>query len=210
MLLARIEISNVGPTQRRNGINEVKGKKGRITKMVAEIEKSNIADTLAGRSEAELREIATRCQFLLGNVANTTDGDSATKPAKAGSKDDQEALQTAWDAFCQALQASEGSKPLPLSLTLRSRYGGQFRKVAKAIDRLIREDFRCKLPVERVKVARLLVGLAASEMEKQGLTVSIKTLCDRLKNPNAVIDRAFPGYRASGLLPMIVKRKNVK
>src|SRR4051794_107908 len=95
----------------------------------------------------------------------------------------------------------------PLSVLLRNRrMGNVLRQALSAVQELVRDEFKAKGRAEKVKVIRLLVRLTAMELAKRDALNPLR-LCLRLRECERTVDRHFPGYRVSGLLPLLVQQR---
>jgi hypothetical protein len=163
---------------------------------------AEIMDVLATKTPDELREIAARTAYLLDPTARQTAAPAAAPRKVVGEEDP--ILKLLWQHLEPVLRRATGEDVPPLRVILGKRVmGAALRDSAVVIQRLLKEAFKAKQPAEKNKVMRLIVGLTAQDLAERGKLHPIR-LCQRLRYAERTLDRHFPGYRESNLLPMVL------
>jgi hypothetical protein len=160
-----------------------------------------VIERLPQMSEDELRDLATRVSYLLDPAAKIT----TVKPSSRRHRKPDENLQLLWDEMKYVLDKACGTMP-PLPVFMRQRQmAGTMRAASEAIVRMVQDVFKTNHRAERVKVVRLIVGLTADDLDRRGSLTPLR-LAQRLRRAEQTLDRHFPGYRQSGMLPMVLKQ----
>jgi hypothetical protein len=155
-----------------------------------------VMEALSKLSPEDLREIQNRASFLL----DPTSAPASPRQPKPLDKD----IQQAYAVMKEVLEKCGESVP-PVRVLLRDRrVGPALRSAAEVLGALLR-DFKATHPAERFKVLRLVVGLSAQDLNARNVLTTLR-LAQRLRYADRTVDRHFPGYRASGLLPMILSK----
>lgn len=155
-----------------------------------------VIDALSKLKPEELREIHTRASFLLDPTAAV----AAPRQQKPIDRD----LQHAYAVIKEVLEKYGETVP-PVRVLLKSRrIGPALRSAAEVLGALLR-DFKADRDAERFKVLRLIVGLSARDLNERSVLTTLR-LAQRLRYADRTVERHFPGYRAAGLLPIILSR----
>lgn len=160
----------------------------------------NIIDGLADLPPERLREVYARAQFLLNPAGVEADSDG---PRDGIATADQRLVAAEMEL---ALAGKLGTHKLPVSFLLRGKNGPVFRRGVKALMGFIRSDFGDLKPVDVTRVVRVILGCMVRDMARSNRTVCARTLLYSLGRAVETVDRNFPGYRAAGFLPFVVKR----
>lgn len=160
-----------------------------------------LLSTLATLTPADLREAQARINVLLG--AGSASDVAVKHPGPA------EALLH--DAMAATL-AEHGCKRVPpLNVVLKFPHAGEFRKAAAAVAEFTDLYLSPRTRLDKAKAAGLLAVFAARSITAGAAysrrPLSHRTLCQALARCEEVVDNAFPGYKAAGLLPMLLKRQ---
>lgn len=157
-----------------------------------------VMDELATMDPDQLRQLVTRASYLLDPTG--TAPAVASAPSKRRVRNPDEGLL--WTE-CERVLSKAGKVP-PLSVVRRMPQGAAaLREAVQAVFETVQHDFKTEHRAERIKVVRLLVGLTAQDLAERGKLVPLRLL-QRLRYCERTVDRHFPGYRASGLLHIVL------
>jgi hypothetical protein len=156
---------------------------------------SDVLQTLAQLSPDELRNVQARVGFLLG-----ADSPAALEP----SDEDQ-----VHEAIAVVLRKCGVLNTPPLGVIRRQRHYKQFVEGAGELLRFTEEQVRPGSRMERVKALRILVRMIANWLRDAGRPLSHMTISRSLKRVADISDQRFPGYVASGLMPVILRAPKV-
>jgi len=93
----------------------------------------------------------------------------------------------------------------PYSLLKKQSWFSTFKAGAEHLDAFINQYFQVQRRAERYKLYLRVGDLLITDMVERGVPVSPRALATSLTRTSQVIDLAFPGYRESGLLNVIIK-----
>lgn len=91
------------------------------------------------------------------------------------------------------------------------RFGGStaykdFQTHAPGAVLFIKNTFRQQHKIALMAVMKFLIGLLIHDLKKKFLPVTLGMVCRNLNRLPMVFDDAFPNYRESGLVPMLMKQ----
>ncbi len=81
-----------------------------------------------------------------------------------------------------------------------------FQKNSPGAVLFINQTFKCKNRTSSIAVMRMLIGLLIDYQKARGIPATLGTVCRNLPTIPMVFDEAFPDYRKSGLIPMLMKQ----
>lgn len=151
-----------------------------------------ITAALPSLSPDELRRVLALTNALL-----------RAEPAKQA----EDAPAFAHDILSDFLR-DEGVRVPPFFLFRKSREWGTtgFAEGSATLMAFIEDAFQARTSAERRAAAFLCVGTIRDALEDQKLPVRFRTLAQRLRDVGAYVDLAYPGYRRSGMLRMLLER----
>lgn len=153
------------------------------------IEFEKVIAALPTLSEPQLRELRLRLDHLLGPGPSDL--------AQAGKHDRD------YHRLADAIVEATGRRKHLLGPA------NKMRQASQGIASLVEEVWGPGLKeAEKIKATRLLVRLASSHLSpsgnQEGRPIGLAALLGTLLNASDLIDRAFPGYRESGLLGKVL------
>ena len=137
----------------------------------------------------------------LATVVNSLLGQSATPAAS-------QRLFDVYEIACRVIHAKSGRKPPPLSVISGARgWLDRFKLGVHCLETMA-DTAQPKTKTERAAVTAQLIELclAAPAPSGETPTPSAMLLAARLPRLEYYIDRQFPGYVASGMLGLLLKR----
>lgn len=143
-------------------------------------------EDLASLSQTQLRELVTRASALLDRPQD----DSATG-----------LVHDALDGIFR----KRGEKLPPMSVIKKLPHYGSFRDGSTALLEYIDTYLKPSTRVERLKAVNVLLAMLIRWLERREIPISHRAVSQSLSRVASIVDKQFPGYRQSGLLPMIVK-----
>jgi hypothetical protein len=168
---------------------------------------NNPADVLAALATlppAELKQAQARIDVLLNGSSGSSalQAGQGTKPAN--STKIAEDLRLVYDELAAVVQKRTGHKAPPIAVFMRGRWGNQFRSGAEAVLEYADQHLKPEGRRERIGAARLLLGVIARQLHRQGRPVTPGYMAIQMGRIGAVVNDAFPGYLAAGLLPVVL------
>lgn len=149
--------------------------------------------SIATLPPAKLKEAKARLALL----SSTTDA-----PA------DNSNAQIVYSELSQAISRSTGVSPAPYAAIARTRYGASLREGAETIVRFAETHLKPKGRAGMIQAVRILVGLIVRQVQREAkVRLAAGPICLQLKRVGEIVEQAFPGYIACGLLPMILNRR---
>lgn len=152
-----------------------------------------VFDALGSMSPEELRKVRARVAFLLDGVDDAGSADSGAE-------------REVYDAIRAALEARGASFASFAAFTKTAGYK-TFRQEAPRIVDYVKKNFKVSRKNERVRVLFLLSELLLAWFDEARLVPGPRTICQQIGKIPVIVERAFPGYRESGLLPIVAKIK---
>lgn len=146
----------------------------------------DLMEKLADLSEDQLRELRARADHLLGPKA-------------------EELPESEVDLLHSAIQSVIRACP-PLGSARKTRVWSTFLKHAPGVIAYGKE-FQPQNRAELKRAFMLCVKTLATYLREVGTPIHYATIVRNLPKIEAVMDRAFPDYRAAGLLPMVFRMK---
>lgn len=70
----------------------------------------------------------------------------------------------------------------------------------------IDQTFKSKNRTQTIAIMRMLIDLLLVDLKKRNIPLTVGTVCRNLHLLPMVFDDAFPDYRKSGLIPMLMKQ----
>ncbi len=155
---------------------------------------SQLLASLSKLSQTELAQAQVRIANLLD--ASQTDA-----------REDSD-LELVHDQLNAVLRAEAGAvRDVPLIVVSKQRHASSFKKGSAVLIIYAQRYFKPKNRADLVGVVRLLLGVLARYIVRQGkYPLTHASLSYKLEKVGAIVDLEFPGYRASGMLPFILKR----
>lgn len=154
-----------------------------------------ILDNLGQLTPAQLREVQARTTALLG-------GTQARQEAPTGDRD-----EVRLHAALEALGGVQGLRKVPpLGVLRKGPLGRSFREGSQTIAAYILDVWGKQRELKKRKLTDLLLGILLDWILSGPAPVSLKALVENLHQVPALMDEAFPGYKASGLLPLVLER----
>lgn len=141
---------------------------------------------LSSLSREQIREIRARADFMLG-AEESTDGCA--------------------EVYAALVEAAGPACP-PLHAARRSKHWPAFSRSAPALLAFAAE-FKPRNRAERRAALMICVEVFSDWLAERRIPVYWSTLASGLDKVPGLVDRAFPGYRASGMLPAILRSRRV-
>jgi len=154
-----------------------------------------IENGLAELSTEELRRVRARIDFL-------TRGTSSSALPSASSREEE----LVWDHLRHVVGRCRGKKLPPLSVYRRANPSFEFTERVEALMSFIRTFCKPATTTEEGQFVFLFLRVLSRDLQRRGLPVGPKTLVQSFDRIGDVVDIGFPGYRESGLLPMLVRK----
>jgi len=164
------------------------------------VETPNILESLGTLTPAQQREAHARLSFLLNPTgkANTDD----VEPRKHDDEDEQMVLSE----LHGILAAAGDTRKIPLSVLLKINTTGQaFKRGVKVLCIFVRQNFKPAKKVDKLKAIRILLRCIAKDLNQRSVPICPKTVSQAMERIANVVDRQFPSYMESGLLPAVLK-----
>ena len=155
----------------------------------------DVLEQLSSLTSDQLREVASRASLLL----------SAQTPSVAKQTGDEELVFS----VVSDLFKDRGLSEAPFRVIAKQSYFPKYRESVASLGKYIDRFIKPKTRVERRKVVLILVRMLIRWMTEASVPVSYKTVALNLSKVPDLVDRQFPGYRQSGLLPILVKQTRV-
>lgn len=150
-----------------------------------------LLERLAGKNPDELRAARAAIDTLLG-----TSSGSRRVLIELGDA-------VLLDVFSDALKARGIDCPPPV-VAAKLPHAKSLRGGCEVVKTFVDDVFNPRSRGARVKSYRILVDLVLAHLDRIGVPVSHSTLSKQLGKAPALVERAFPGYRAAGLLPAVL------
>lgn len=144
-----------------------------------------IISQLAELSPKELKELAARANFLLGTDDSPEDEDLVHR----------QIVQVLRD---YGVLSTPPLKKLP--------HYSQFKKGVVDLLEYVEAYFAPKKKIDKIKVVMILVKMLARQIKREEIPVSHRTISQALNRVGSIVELQFPGYRESGLLPMLIAK----
>lgn len=144
-------------------------------------------------SPAELRDLAARATFL----AST-----------GGSSTADEALPLVFSQVQQILKDAGVETP-PLKVVKAQGYYKALLEGSDTLIQYINANLHPESRGEKIKGVQVLLRMLVRWLENCGIPVSVGTVARNLSKVPSLVEKEFPGYRESGLLPIILKRYRI-
>jgi hypothetical protein len=90
----------------------------------------------------------------------------------------------------------------------KTTQGRNFKEECAFTEDFIEAQFGKLQRHERIHIYRIFARLIIDDVEKMGLPLKINIICSQLKNLQALLDRAFPGYMQANLLCFLLLSKS--
>lgn len=148
---------------------------------------SDLAADLPSMSQDQLREIVARATALL-------------KPADRNRTDEQDL----YSALTTEL-TSQGISLPHYAIAMKSPAGPTFLRGASVVSSFVAEHIEPTTKAHRILAYRRFMKMLARWMVTCGIPVTLKNVAQNLDKVPAIVQRQFPGYLESGLLPMVLR-----
>jgi len=102
--------------------------------------------------------------------------------------------------------AKYGRRWPPMEVVSKSPRFGRFARGAKTLAEFVAEHFGGERRASKSGATRSIVQLIVEQRAAKGWSLSVAGVGDGMADVEESVDRAFPGYIASGLLTCIVTR----
>jgi hypothetical protein len=146
-----------------------------------------LIEELSQLSEKELKEVQKLSSLLLqGDGTSTREGK------------DEEMVH---DAIC-----SELSERIPYRILPRASHYKEFKAKASELAEWVRENLEPKTKLERKKGLSILIRILCRWLRDCNVPLSHRALTRNLQKVPGLVDREFPGYLESGLLPIVLSK----
>src|SRR5574337_2007760 len=142
-------------------------------------------------SQPELREVAARAAALCAGPA----------PARNGKADTARVL---YDAVAALFAARRGTRLAPYDAFVRGKGGAALRKHADDLRTYIKAHLRPRGRLDEDNTLAMLLGLLYNILVAEGRPLTPNVFCAHLGRVPEVVEAQFPGYLASGLLPVVL------
>lgn len=119
------------------------------------------------------------------------------QPTEAPDKD----VQLLYDAILTTINST-----LPWAKFEGSSAYKDFQTHALGAILFITKTFNSSTRTTTFSVMRLMIGLLGNDLHKMGIHPTLGSVCRNLNRLPMVFDDAFPNYRESGLVPMLMKQ----
>lgn len=149
-------------------------------------------DSLPKLSAQDLRALHDRCAVLLA---------LSPTPAKSIAPDDFG--QNLYDALCDELNKRTQTKCPPYHIFLRSGSGKRYEQAALLTAAAHRQWYRTVSAAQLISVCRMYAELMLDYLAASSLPAIWPTITWAVSNLPVIVDTAYPGYAASGLLDMV-------
>lgn len=129
------------------------------------------------------------------------------EPEEAGGPQDKRRASDADDVFGAVVAVGRKYECAfaPLGIAKRDRQWPAFREGAGALRRYVDVAFARKTHIERLRVYEFVLDLLYHWMLGAGVPFTVRGVAGNVGKVPWLVDRHFPGYRASGLLGMVVE-----
>ena len=152
---------------------------------------AKISAALTELSPSELRKLKSECEGLLNAQGVEAQGADLT-----------DAQHIHW-LFTDKLKA-EGKPCLPFFALTKAAHYSTFIDGVKMFYNFVDHFLKPANKTEREKAVQVLPRMLARRLERDGVPVSHSSLSSALQRVSSIVDDQFPGYRESGLLPMLI------
>lgn len=157
---------------------------------------TEIMEALPDLSPQELEEVRKRTSALL----------ELQRSAGSSENDDAQNLHRQMQDTLERWGIPES---LPYGAAKRTSHWKQFTEGAEAFMGFVREHIKPRRRAEEARAVYVLLDMHCRRLREQGIPLSHRTLSQALKRTPQVVDDQFPGYLRSGLLPAIIRKKDV-
>lgn len=137
---------------------------------------------------------------MLQSIASTQTLTAAVEDAKPATGSDL--ADDLLAAICAEVMRASGERANPHQLRRTPQFRS-FREKAEALEPFVRDNTSDR--TERRALLSVAVRLLYDTIVTEGLAASARTLMLHVHRAPAVLDRAFPGYAASGWLIKVIK-----
>lgn len=163
---------------------------------------SALLEKLHTLTPAELRELQGRAAVLLGQ-AGTSEAAVEGEPSLAD-------LELVHAKIVEALTAFGETRKPPFAMLRNARHYASFLQGVPIVTAYVAEALRPKNRAERAKAIGLVIRVIARRIARGGrVPVCHRTISEDLSRCSDILQTAFPGYMASGLLPVLLQRQEV-
>lgn len=132
------------------------------------------------------------------------DGATATATVEDSKKLDTDA-QVVWDVLSAELHAMGIHCP-PLGVFKRTRDYSTFLKAVPVVAAFVRQGFRVKTRASFRRAVRIGVRVVIRTVGKYDrVTLCLRSVVGNLQRMDGMVEHQFPGYRESGLLPILLR-----
>lgn len=140
----------------------------------------------------KLREVTARIALLSGKAQELS-------PSSSGD------VALVYAELVLQINRRTGQKCPPLNAILKTRYGDPIKEGSALLIQYAKENLRPKGRGGMIQAIRLLVNLILRQVQKEGkVRLSVGPVSYQLKRIGEIVDQQFPGYLASGLLPIVL------
>lgn len=144
----------------------------------------------------QLAQVHARTSVLLGSSAEST---------PTGKRDAE--VELVHEAINEALKEHGEIRGMPLTVLRKQKHVTLFKSNAAMLLEYIDRYFKPANKTDRLRAVKLLVGMVGRRLLARGRPVSHQTISQGIGKVNSVVESQFPGYRASNMLPMLLKAK---
>lgn len=152
-----------------------------------------LMETLPDLSKDELRAVQARVQFLLQTATG-----KATGPAAQA--EPNEFAQAMYGAFSDMLKRRFGTRVAPWFVFTQGPQYGNFAAACDLAKEANSAWFPKQTKAEAASMLLMYAGLVIDRLEDRATTIVMPTITFWLGNLPALVDDAFPGYAAAGML----------
>ena len=150
-----------------------------------------------------------RQKDLIGFIRGLSDDERKSAAVMLGARQDAEASPgAARDVYdlAAAEVARHGRRWPPMEVMSKNTRFQRFVRGAKALTEFVEQHFGGERRAARSGATRSIVQLIVEQRAANGWSLSVAGVGDGMADVEESVDRAFPGYIASGLLTCIVSR----
>ena len=109
----------------------------------------------------------------------------------------------------ERMMLTRGVRVPPLAVVRRGRAGRSLVQGSHRLVQLVRTDLAAKKPAQVRVGIELVLRLTARRMRRAGVPVSAESIAFNLGKCSEWVDLEFPGYRENGLLPVLLKMRQL-
>ena len=158
------------------------------------MESQDVLEALKKMPLTDLRKVSAQATHLL------TKGVLNTSPLE----------RDVYESICDALKLEGVSSLPPFTVFARTNTFASFRRGVILFLEYIEQYCKPKKRLERMKIIHVFLRMLVRRLRRDGVPLSSKTMASALLRVENIVEDQFPGYRESGLLPILLKKYQLR